>query len=239
MRPTWLTWINPDDHRQISWARDYLIRNGFSSFDTSIYNYRHDGVRFIEEMVRNEDDPAFRRCTDKMRAAWRQKQYRARHGQQTTFQLPHQVRADLTRLAKARRKTKVQALRELISDAANQHQDEKKKVKEINERHKKSLDKLENQRTQEVEVYQRLCSQLQDALAKEIHQRCQLEANVNELGDPSLERQKRDTYNTLVKSRVVELEASIADLKIVRPGSRSLRQQIMACDTLEASHPKS
>lgn len=237
MPPTWLTWLNPDDHEQLAWAGRYLARKGYPSFFPS-NGHPLDGVAFIKAMERYEQDRAFRYSVDRMRAAWRQKQYRTRNGQQVAFQLPNRVRSDLARLAKARRLTKVETLRQVITDAASQHDYEKKELKKIKETQKKALHDLEAKKEQEIRVFRHLSTYLLNTLAEELHQRCCLEALVGEWDNSSLDDESVDTYLSLVAKRVAEVEAAQPKLKLVRLGGSTLSQRMQSiADINRLGHP--
>lgn len=233
MHPTWLTWLNSDDHGQLLWAKQYLARKGYPGFFPA-HGYPLDGAAFIEAIAGYEQDPAFRYVVNKMRAAWRQKQYRAQNGQQVTFQLPHRVRSDLARLSKARSLTKVETLRQVITDAANQHGYEREELKKIKEKHKKAFHELKSKHAQEVRVLHGLSAYLLKILSEEIHQRCRLEALVGELGDSSLDDTSMDDYHILVTKRVAEVEAAHPNLKLVRPGGSTLNQRMQSLADMKA-----
>lgn len=225
MRPDWLMWINPDDEKQIFWASKYLARNGYADFAFA-NPYLVDGAIFIRKMAGYEHDMYFRRRADKMRAAWRQKRYRAGNGKQTAFQLPDPVRADLDRLAKAQRKTKVETLRQIISDAANLRDCEKREVKEAKEAHKKKVKELEARRLKEVGVYKHISTYLLDAFAEELCLRCGLEATVGPWDNSVLEGDSMDTYLALVEKRITELEAGREGPRLAQLSSPPLRRRM-------------
>lgn len=236
MGHNWLRWINPDDRTQVYWASMYLARNGYADF--SFANpYSVDGAAFIGKMASYEVDNAFRYRADKMRAAWRQKQYRARNGRQTAFQLPNSVRADLARLATARRQTKVETLRQIISDAANQRDWEKREVNKTKEAHKKKVDELEAQRVKEVAVYEHISVYLLDAFTEELCLRCGLEAIVGPWDNSPLEDDSMATYLALVDKRITELEAGQAGPRLKQLSSPPLhkRMQELARKHMSAS----
>lgn len=216
MHPTWLAWISPDDHEQLVWVGQYLARRGYPEF-INRHGWPIDGVTLIEALARYEEDSAFRRCTDKMRAAWRQKQYRARNGNQVCFQLPKQVRADLARLAKARGQKKVTTLRQLISDSAREQDHAREEVKKIREKRK-----------QDKTLYHRISDSLLEVLAEELHQRCSLEARIGGDDDAPLEGTSIDDYRALVSKRLTELEAALQDMNLARSGGATLRSRMQA-----------
>lgn len=211
MGHNWLRWISPDDRMQIYWASMYLARNGYADF--SLANpYSVDGAAFIGKMASYEFNNAFRYRADKMRAAWRQKQYRARNGQQTAFQLPKSVRADLARLAAARKQAKVETLRQIIVDAANQRYCEKREIKEVRDTYKKEIEQREAQRVKEVEAYRRSIACLLNVFAEELYRRCRLEVAAGALDNSVLEGESVDSCIALVEERITELEAGQAEL---------------------------
>ncbi|MGM1051001.1 MAG: hypothetical protein ACQEXO_01210 [Pseudomonadota bacterium] len=155
---------------------------------------------------------AFRYTVDKMRAALRQKRYRKANGQQVAFQLPDQVRKDLTRLSKARGQTKVETLRQVISDAAGHQEQEKEAVRKA----KEDCRELKAKHEEMAAVYRRAINYLLETLAEELHQRSRIEALVGEWGDSTLDEESRPTYDALIAKRVAELEAAQPDLKLMR-----------------------
>lgn len=217
MRPRWLTWFNPDNYEQRAWVARYLTARGFTDFGQPLGE-----AAFITAMERRENDMAFRYTVDKMRAAWRQRRYRKANGQQVAFQLPDQVRKDLSRLAKARGQTKVETLRQVISEAANQHEQEKKAVKKVREECRKLKIDHEKMAT----FYSNTINNLLETLAEELHQRSRMDALVGEWGNSTLDEESGPTYDALIAKRVAELEAAQPDLKRMRTGLSRFNQRL-------------
>ncbi|WP_373190453.1 hypothetical protein [Halomonas sp.] len=216
MLPTWLKWIELNNPDQLTWIGAYLADKGYPEFAPR-EGYLPDGLALIEAMARHEQDSAFRYWADKMRAAWRQKQYRARNGQQVAFQLPKSVQMDLARLAKARGQTKVETLRQVISDSAREQDHAREEVKKIREKRK-----------QDKTLYHRISDSLLEVLAEELHRRCRLEALIGGCDDTSLEGESLEAYHALVDKRLTELEAAQQDMNLARPGGASLRSRMRA-----------
>ncbi|MCE8024103.1 hypothetical protein [Billgrantia aerodenitrificans] len=221
MRPTWLTWLNPDDHGQLAWAGQYLARKGYPGV-LPINGYPLDGVAFIEAMARYEQDRAFRYWVDKMRAAWRQKQYRTRNGQQVAFQLPGQVRKELARLAKARGLSRVETLRQVISEAAGQHDQEREAAKKT----RKECQELKAKHEEMTGLYRRTINDLLESLAEELHERYRLQALLGDLTDESLDDEMIGKYTALIDMRKKEVKTALPELKLMRLGLPRFEQRL-------------
>ena len=217
MRPRWLNWFDPGDYEQRAWVGRYLNTRGFPEFGQPLHE-----AAFIDAMLRHGHDSTFLRHVDRMRAAWRQKRYRKANGKQVAFQLPDQVRKDLTRLAKARGQTKVETLRQVISEAAGQHEQDKEAVRKAREECRELKAKHKEMAT----VYRSAINYLLEALAEELHQRSRMEALVGEWGDSTLDEESRPTYDALIAKRVAEIEVAKPDLKLMRTSFSILNQRL-------------
>ena len=220
MRPTWLKWIDPEDSDQLAWVGQYLARRGYSEL-VPANEYPPDGKLLIQTMANREHDQHFRyKIVQEMRSAWRQKQYRARNGNQVCFQLSKQVRTDLARLAKASGQNKVETLRQMISDAAGQHDTERSEIKDLKDKRKK-----------EKALYHQIIDRLLEALAGELEERKRLEKQkvLDDVGEELTLDVVRNTQKRIderIKSRIEAIESQIPELKAMHLPRGSLRKRL-------------
>lgn len=159
MPPTWLSWIDPHDYKQLRWVANYLEQRGHPGFQYFCGNPPNvDG--FIEAMANRESDAAFILVVNKMRAAWRQNKYRESKGKKFSFQLSGQERKELSNLAKKSGMKNIEIIRQLISEASNDQKNERTEVKHIKEK-----------RNQEKAHYLRIIDSLMEAISEDIYQR--------------------------------------------------------------------
>ncbi|MCL7941504.1 hypothetical protein M8009_14525 [Halomonas sp. ATCH28] len=111
----------------------------------------------------------------------------------------------------------METLRQVISDAADQHDHDRQAVKKIRE-----------ERKQDKTLYRRISDSLLEVLAEELHQRCSMEARIGGDDDAPLKGTSIDDYRALVSERLTELEAALQDMNLARPGGATLRSRMRA-----------
>ena len=219
--PSALDWIDPDNKEQLSWINRYLKNHQYDQWLASlvITDTHPDFGRTLKiNMYSWLQDALFRELHLKMRAAWRQRQYRSRQGKQMSFKLPNEVIKQLTYLTRQRRQAQVTTLRQIIGDAYREH--DRAKAQAQNDK-KKLVAQLKEQRTQYEQTHA-LQRELNDALLKalkeEIEQRCDLEAKIGGPDTTALDEAGQRDYALRIDKRLKQLHSplSLARLAGVR-----------------------
>jgi len=219
--PSALDWFDPNNSEQVSWINRYLKNHQYDQrlIMLGLSDVHPDFGRTLKiNMHAWLQDALFREQHLKMRAAWRQRQYRSRQGKQMSFKLPNEVIKQLTTLARQRRQAQVTTLRQVIGDAYREH-DRAKARAEADKN--KLVTRLKDQRTQYEQRYalqRELNNALLKALKEEIEQRCELEANIGGPDNTALDEAGQRGYALRINQRLKQLHypLSLARLAGVR-----------------------
>lgn len=217
-----LKWISSTNHQQLDWINNYLgNRLNSESLSTGLWRLGdYDQVQTTLHGLLGT--PQGRELIQKMRAAWYQRQYRAKLGKQVSFQIPNHVAVELATIAKDRNQSKTQTLRQIIHDAATQHKERKSKLLRANRKLKDNLERLSSEKQMSESVRNEIIDTLLQELAKEIESRTGYEVALGPIWEEELEEYKDERYYELLRKRVTEIERRTQWLPTLKSGLKSL-----------------
>lgn len=227
MRPTTseyeslLNWIAPDgpseEQEQINWIHRYLSNKNLLVLmgDFSCLSGTHEdlALRFRHNLDRAE----FRELIRQMRSAWHQYQYRKKKGRQVSFQLPESTVKKLDKLASHQNQSRTQALISIINSAAIQRQEEKKSSREISEKMKIKLTKINNDKMKSEALRDRVINNLLKKLMDETILRLCYEEAIYPVSEKEINELMKSIDRELVKKNMEAVESAIPDIKLLRP----------------------
>ena len=138
-----LSWISADSHDQASWIVKYLYSKGLSHFLLGYTPLTDNPEDLIDKLSSRLNDAECRETIRAMRGAWRQKEYRERNGKLANFQISEKSAKQLTRIAVDRGVSRIQALRQLIGDAAKDTKKVRSQTLKTNKKLKENVKKME------------------------------------------------------------------------------------------------
>lgn len=142
-------WIESQNSRQLLWADRYLTSRGAQVPDDSRQQDRHAAL--IHALASKPDDANGRELLRRMRAAWKQKEFRQKADgkKPCNFVLRTSTQANLKFLASSKNTTITTALEELIADAQKEEKRHKTELSELKKAHKEQLDALKAKQTKD------------------------------------------------------------------------------------------
>ncbi|MGQ7262923.1 hypothetical protein [Vreelandella sp. V005] len=204
-------WIEMSNQAQLEWIGEHLKRKSLTS-SALFFSVKHHAEHGYREMAKSlkalPDEAEYREASRQMKGAWYTRQYRKKHGNPVSLQMPAVSMKQLKALANKRKQSQVQTLSQIISGAG----DEQKKIEGQEVRKQEPFSGTgEDAQQREQPLYPGVESKLLDFLADEIDRRCSLEVFKKNTLYPSTSSELDKTYLDLVERRLLELEPDIGD----------------------------
>jgi len=219
-----LKWIKPSDTEQATWIRNYLSKKipGQPLLDSLIS--QDVDSEWLKTILSTHLGFADRReLIKQMRGAWHQRMYRKKKGKQVSFQLPAEIVAKLSSIARDRKRSKTQTLRQIIGEAAKQNQLDNKRIRKL----KSDIQKLDKSKAAALAVHERLILTLLETLAEEVSQRVCYEVAMGSIPANELsEHTASPEYQEALTKRSKEIDEQLADLILIKAKYRSLTKLI-------------
>lgn len=215
-----ISWISSDNTKggydQMRWIIRYLnkknrmwLPEGFSILSGT----QEELISFFRSQLLYAE---FRELMRQMRRAWHQHQYRQKQGKQVSFQLPESTVRDLNKIARYRDQSRTKTLIEVIHDATNHHQIERKHSRDRSKILRDSLEKISSDKLKSESLRNNVINHLSQRLAEEILKRLCYEEAINPLEDKEIEEFRNRLTPEYVVETVEAVENSIPDKSLLR-----------------------
>lgn len=209
-------WIDTKNRQQLKWVSDYLARKRLAEptlFQSIKGHAATDYQEMAERLKALPDDAVYREQSRRMKGAWQTRNSRNKNGKQVSFQLSQNTLKQLNNVALKRGLSKVETLRQIISNACNDQNTAKAQLREEQEKYSAQLKKQQETHQQSERVYEDAVNGLIDALAIQLCERCRHELNLGGCDEtPTDSETVRKEYLALVEKRASELPSELSHL---------------------------